>query len=485
MKRSLSSLLMSVLFVSAAFAETYSAKTFLTPRSSGANSARTLTTWHNQIKEVNEDRFGGSLQANVWYSQSTNKKNLGKYFGSTSSRDFIWINSGEATSDLNGADLFHDGQGDADLTTGSAYSNAAVDKIQFRPDVRSWGVEVAYNQHLNKLLDGLSFRVSLPIEDVRTRMGISSLVTPVAATATAPVLAAATVQNFLAGKSVVTGQSALSSLKVDSNSHNKTGLADIDATLQYEVWAQDHHAIALNAAVVFPTGSKSTSEFLFEPRVGYGHWGVGAGLESHFRLWTGEEDTRLDLLVNANYRYLFSATEKRTPTVNNASLAFYHYGIVGSVAAATVLSPAANVLKGDYKVTPGSQVDAFAALSLGLGNWTLDAGYNLFFRAEEDAKRKTAWTDDAYGFVNYDVAAGAEVLLADIAAGYKLNAATIVNGSVETPGQLTHTVFGGVGYAFNEMETPVHLGLGGSYEFTSNNASVENWSVSGKVGVSF
>lgn len=484
MKRSLSSLLMSVLFVSAAFAETYSAKTFLTPRSSGTHSARTLTTWHNQIKEVNEDRFGGSLQANVWYSQSTNKKNLGKYFGSTSSRDFLWINSGEATSDLNGADLFHDGAGAAAAEASDA-SNAAIDKLQFRPDVRSWGVEVAYNQHLDKLLKGLSFRVSLPIEDVRTRMGVSSLVTPVAATVGAPILAAATVQNFLAGKSVVTGQSALNSLKIDSNSHNKTGLADIDATLQYQVWEQDHHSIALNAAVVFPTGSKSTSEFLFEPRVGYGHWGVGAGLESHFRLWTGEEERSLDLLFNANYRYLFSATEKRTPTVNNRDLAFYHYGIVSSVAAATVLSPAANVLKGDYKVTPGSQVDAFAAFSLGLGNWTVDAGYNVFFRQEEDAVRKTAWTDDAYGFANFDVAAGAEVLVGSIQDGYMLNAAKIVNASVETPGQLTHTVFAGVGYAFNEMETPVHLGLGGEYEFASNNAAIESWSVSGKVGVSF
>lgn len=548
MKRSLSSLLMSVLFVSSAFAQTYHDKTFLALRPATANAARTLTTWHNHVKDAHEDRFGGSLSATGFYSRSTNAAALGKYFGSNKTavfngttpvviNDYISVDASSNSADLSGEDLFHDGyaagftatngttaeEGGVDkITSGvdqTGLPNSAdrtyqiVDKLVLRPNVQRWGVELAYNQHLDKLLKGLSFRVVMPIEDVRTSMNAKTAtgVTAVGAAAAAGnLLGTATVQNYLAGQSVVTGQDVLKSAKIDNAGHSKAGVADISAQLQYQLWEQDGHAIALNVGAVFPTGSKTTGEFRFEPQVGArGHWGVGAGLDARFRLWHGEEERSLDLLAVANYRYLLSGTEKRTP--NHNVIAFYEYGIVGQVNTLK-LQPAANVLTQDFNVTPGSQLDVVAKLSLGLGNWTLDAGYNLYYADAETSKARNVWADNTYAYADYaysPVANGVRGADGVFALGYAGNVLKIINAgasapftasnstlltlnsadiawkSVNNPSQLTHSVFGGVGYSFNEMETPVHLGLGGSFEFVSTNAAAESWSVWGKVGISF
>jgi hypothetical protein len=488
MKRSLSSLLLSVLFVSAAFAKTYSDKTVLAGRTASSRTAVQLTTWHNQIKEGHEERIGGSFSATGFYGASTNKRNLAKYFGTVNSnannvlQDFIWVDALGATAQLNGMDIIHDDQGLPAAVISTVLvrrDDTAVDKLQFNPNQSRWGVDLAYNQDLDRLLKGLSFRVSMAVESARTSMDLKSLVTPVAS----PVAATATVAGFLAGKQMGAGQDVLAFGRMDATGHSKAGVADINATLQYQVWEQDDHSVALNAGVVIPTGVKPDAVWRFEPRVGDVHWGLGAGLDTRFRLWNGEEERSLDLLVTANYRYLFAANETRLPAQKFVS--FYEYGLVGTVGSKGV-RPAANVLAQAFKVTPGHQLDANALASLGLGNFTLDAGYNLYYRTAEKATRVNAWKDDLYSYADYGYNPAADYTTGDSKGDeWKLTAASIDWNSVETPAQLTHTVLGAVGYAFSEMETPVHLGLGGSYEFASDNAAVAGWAVWGKVGVSF
>ena len=54
-----------------------------------------------------------------------------------------------------------------------------------------------------------------------------------------------------------------------------------------------------------------------------------------------------------------------------------------------------------------------------------------------------------------------------------------------TPSQLTHTIFGGIGYIFKEWKNPLMLGLGGWYEFASDRSDVESFLVWAKIGVHF
>ena len=81
---------------------------------------------------------------------------------------------------------------------------------------------------------------------------------------------------------------------------------------------------------------------------------------------------------------------------------------------------------------------------------------------------------------------------ANIAAGdVDGNAIVYVNNdsldisTAETPSQCTHSIYGGLGYSFKEWDTPLMLGLGGKYEFASENSAIEQWGIWGKIGIGF
>jgi hypothetical protein len=42
-----------------------------------------------------------------------------------------------------------------------------------------------------------------------------------------------------------------------------------------------------------------------------------------------------------------------------------------------------------------------------------------------------------------------------------------------------------MGYTFRKWEVPMMMGIGGKYEWPTDNAALEQWSVWGKMGVTF
>ena len=67
--------------IGSAGAKSYTNHTFLAPRSMIMNLPLEYTTWHKQVSNIDEDRFGGSFQATAFGSASSNKRDLAKYFG--------------------------------------------------------------------------------------------------------------------------------------------------------------------------------------------------------------------------------------------------------------------------------------------------------------------------------------------------------------------------------------------------------------------
>ena len=70
-----------ILCSSGLYAKNYADKTYLSARSNGMNMAMEYTTWHKQMALIDNDKFGGTIQAVGFYEESTNEKDLGKYFG--------------------------------------------------------------------------------------------------------------------------------------------------------------------------------------------------------------------------------------------------------------------------------------------------------------------------------------------------------------------------------------------------------------------
>lgn len=469
MNRSIKILVGALLVVSAAHAEVSDTdRTFIsTNRSRDRHIQASLA--HALISTKADDRANGTLQVSPFFSQTTNGKRLGRALGLDGNDRFTVNNLAGAAATGVRADYFIHGA--ADDLSGA---------VGIKPQQHVYGAHLNYFQHLDGITEGLFLSIHAPLIHVKNDGKL-----------TVDNDSVGNIENFFRGNysndTVGTKQDKLKNGKFAQGGHSKTGIADIEATLGWNFFQDDRSHAGINIAAIFPTGNRSSGEYAFEPLVGNHHWGIGAGFNADVTLWQ-ENEHSLKLLLETDYRYLFEDTQKRVSNiVGNTTL--QHYRNVGRITTAAVgaenrLQPFANVATLDYKIKPGSQIDALAAFSYSNTSVTLDLGYNLFFKQAEDGSLKSndSWTDSTYAFVatNYDTSTD---LTVD-------NAVKVLNradlSAPLTPATLTHKLFAGIGYTIQETDYPVLLGLGGAYQFTDNkNTSATGFDVWGKIGISF
>jgi hypothetical protein len=513
MKGSLSRLLCALLAVSSAHAKVHTGKTYLLPRSQGVSLEKEYVTWHKQLSMPCEDRIGGSIQITPFYQDSSNIKDAGKYFGRTKAdvdQDWIGVKQ-DGTEGLLPSQVFHisdrkSNGTDAitDYATHVASYQTLFDQVEINPDSKSVGARFDYHQKLDALLDGLFFKVSVPVVNNKTSVHAKSkgtavtqkLVAGLNADMTGPLAPVptgkdSTFLDYLAGNvssdDVVNAQVALSKAKVIAGSHNETGVADVAFAIGYNFLNDEDYRVGLNLGVTFPTGTKPDGEFLYGQRVGTNHWGLGVGFEAGVNVWSSDS-LDLEMMLVANYCYLFKDKEMRTPGMSGAAgndFLQYALGDKDGALAGDKFFPLANKTTVDYDVTPGSQFEMLLNVALTWSGFTFDLGYNLYYRDAEivelreyDAKIGLASTTAAANRPTEATNRPAPTLMSE--ENFKATALA----TMATPSQLTNKVYAGVGYAWNEWEYPVLLGVFGGYEFSENNAC-EQWSVGGKVGVTF
>ena len=509
MKGSLTRLLCAMLAVSSAHATIHSGKTYLLQRSQGVNLANEYVTWHKHVNMPCEDRIGGSLQVVPFYQESKGIKDAGKYFGRDNDgtlEDFVGVNkvAGQA---LHPRDVFHfskfratnavlDSFTDAKLNTDRV---ALKDTVVIDPSSSSVGARFDYHQKLDALLEGLFFKINVPVVNNKTSVNAKSSDDASAAQKTVKGYADAdaaelggtsyTFLDYLAGNVVnddaVNKQEALKYGRITPGSYDKTGVADVELVVGYNFLQEDEYHVGLNLGVTFPTGTKPTAVNLFEPRVGTNHWGFGAGFDAGVNVWSSD-CCDLELMLIGNYRYLFKDKEMRTA----GDSAFGQYKLADRTGATAVdpFFPLANATTADYDVTPGSQFDMIANVAFTWSNFTFDLGYNLYFREEEKVELREFVKD----IVVASVDSSANIPYGDTTAAARRSGTGVTEDvfksdwlpSMQTPRQLTHKVYAAGGYSWNDMEYPVILGVFGGYEFTDN-AACEQWHVGGKVGVTF
>jgi hypothetical protein len=295
---------------------------------------------------------------------------------------------------------------------------------------------------------------------------------------------------------------------------------DIDVMLGWRFLDKKNYYLAINLGMAIPTGNAPTGEWVFEPVVGNGnHWAFGAGFDFAWTMWD-DNDQNLKLAAALNYRYLLEGTERRTLGLrnNNGLLPWGQYYLAGEInalrgpAAKRWLFPAANVLTQRVNVKPDSQLDAILQLSYNNGGFTVDLGYNFFWKDDEDVELKEAWVNNKYGVgcrtqvttaatavaATFTVVNGTDASVAATATGGALaNINTTVNTTAdatfawtidksvcETPSQMTHKIYGGVGYIFRDWDYPMMFNLAGHYEFAGDDG-IENWGIWGKVAIGF
>lgn len=494
MNKSIKSLLIVALTLSAQNVGAYTNKTFMQPRNQAlVNLPLIKTTWCERIGAKLEDRFGGNLEVVGFYGQNTNKSDTGKYFGVTEKNQFNLLTAANANtisaSVLDPAYIIH-------WFNASAYTAAADGAgltLKLDPESTHYGVDLAYHQDLSKIVNGLYLMVILPIQHVENdpKLSITEL------RAGAPISRDNLINYFKgiyeqtnAGAS--NAQEKLQYGKINGK-HSATGVADIDVTLGYNFLKKETYHMGINLGISIPTGKEPTGEYMFEPLYGSKHFGLGGGLHAGARIW-GDEEHNFKLAFAANYRYLFQASEKRTLGLKDRNWGQYYLLNKAALVNTLLLKPAANVLTQNVDVTPGSQLDGILGLAYNKGGFTVDLGYNMYFKESESVKIKDAWNETTYGIAarNWDhgtaIGAGDAGLCDDnkaLNAGGYITKADLKTSNAATDSQFTHSIYGGLGYAFKNWEYPLMLGLGGKYEFASKNSALEGWQGWIKAGLSF
>ena len=197
------------------------------------------------------------------------------------------------------------------------------------------------------------------------------------------------------------------------------------------------------------------------------HFAVGFGGTATCTPWAkgcGE----LEVIFAANYRYLLTGQERRFISVKGQDWSFYQ--LIGH-ADSSYAKPSANVLNTKVDVTPGARFDGLVGLAYTWQDFTFDAGYSLYARESEDVRlRGDSWIDDKYTYA---------------IDGTYINRNDLDTTAAQTPGYISHKMYGGIGYTVATWRHPMQCKVGGFYEWFSVEHTPQNWSVFGGIALSF
>lgn len=488
-------LLTSMFSASVAIAKTdrHIQKNFLMPRDQISNLAIQNSNWHLFYNAKPDGRYSGTLQLTPFYQKSTSKGSVGKYFGFKNDlnpglpieQNYIGAANGNDYL-LQPGDVIHnqtsdDGAGDL------------VGRFGFEPYQEIFGARIDWHQDLDELINGLFFEIHTPIVSVKNNMNLSDMgnqtsVNPPTAT---PPNRPVTFRDYFIGEvSNFDPQNIQEALKYSRMGGSGTtgGFADIEIDLGYQLFYQKNFRLSFNGNVLIPTGNHPKAVNRFEPIYGSaGHWAIGGGIDTDLTLWK-TENKHIKFLLIGDYKFYFKGPEKRTPTFKDKdgkSKLEYIY-LLGGEKGQSKVFPLANVLAQDLNIEPGNQVELLAAFNFKLKSWNLDIGYNLFSRESDAVEFKHTWNNFRYAVAKYDynTTVNFDPLNTDPADNFgvrpgfeAITDANIDLNSVKQPSQTTHKIYSGLGYECDRWKYPVMFDLGGSYEWASTNAALENWAI--------
>lgn len=509
--------LLAVLTLGLPMVKAHSKKTFLMPRAVGMNKVTEFRPWNEKLRDYCDEehaldvRFRGS----TFYQHSTNKKEIGEYFGIGNCKNCFTIGT---RYDIQNADrpvsaqLINDETFGVPADVDGALMTGFEDAFQaesgphqfhgtvcFNPDQEVYGTrlefEYAHNPH-----QGFFFNAAMPIVSVSNSMNMCIIddrkVKILEQDAPAFPGYEFTIADYFAGRMSVNAafdpsdrRDPLTRSKIVCR-RKRTGVADLDLTLGYRHHASETYYITGNARLTVPTGNTPKGCYLFEPVVGNGnHVGFGAGLDGGFQAWKSDSCC-MWVEAGLQFKYLFEGQEVRMLGVKGFTELppLAHYMLMSTVHGAPAegipLFPAANQLTRGVDVKPGSHLDALLDVSLRMKKFVFDLGYNLYWRADEKVSVRT-WENDTYGILHTTLSTSSAVTVEDFIDQKFVNCENLDTCAAETPSQLTHKIHADVAYRSMFCNHPTTFGIGGSYEFASKNSALEQWAVWTKSSISW
>ncbi len=403
------------------------------------NAARDMVGWEELINRCDMDKFYGAGAVTLEYGQS--------------------FQSGKIAGDLFGSDVTCNGDCGASLTiSGSrAATRGAKDwladyfglptdmiaTVSFKPKIKNFVADIAFYIGLDEWLEGLYFRLDLPIAHTKWNLNARSAIVnpgtlgyatgyfsneavPFGDLLTDPLqffsgASAPTIPLVASGTNVTFDKLAYGKWAPCGGCNEKTRLAAVTLVLGYNFACCEDYYFGFNIRTSAPSGNKPRGDYLFEPIVGNGgSWELGAGFDSHGVLWRSCEcDSTFSFYLDANVTHLFKACQRRTFDLCGKNNSRYMLAerltstitptnsLAGNTAPATVVgstastfqfanefAPVANLTATTVKVSAAVQGDVALKFVFNNGNgFSWDFGYEFWARSCEKVK-KTGCSSD-------------------------------------------------------------------------------------------
>jgi hypothetical protein len=457
----------------------HASRTVFIPRSITTDSTLQLALtnyhWYHQADSL-EDKPIMSLYLTPFFQQSRNKKELARYFLPNN------------TSCLNIQENGTGNIGSLSLGLISTPGTSFSSQVRICPQRRIYGTHISLYADLSDLACGMWFNIAFAA--VRAEHDLHLRETNISNPGTLPGLQTATQAlnnpTWIAGK--------LSPCKL-----RKSGVDDIQFKWGYDWYFCDEQShIGLYVNAIAPTGKREQSRHLFEPIVGRKHGGIGIGLNADWALLT-DCDSQADFMLDAKYTHYFPARGQRVFDVcPNGDWSRFLQVVNAATPAFSV--PALNTLTQSVRIAPRGTLDVWAAFHYELCCWNIEAGYNLWWRQAERLCLQCPFPStigilDIPGLCSILPATSSTFRINQSIVGpcpavsdatfTPLTSANINLLSGSQPRSLSHKVYGACSYNTDICETPIMAGVGGSYEFARHHNALEQWTVWGKLGISF
>ncbi len=443
---------------------------------------------HFLVKDTK--RFG--MEAVVYGSWSHNSDRLAQYFLPFGKCELLVAEQGASSALGRDVDAIH--LNINHVSPGNTFQSKV--KFGFSQDV--CGVGLAARARVFEEQDSKWWvAVSAPIESVSNKVDLCETVENKGGTLEATRVANVT-QAFK--------QEEWKFGRIDCEKHSKVGIADVElqAGYQWKTTGVSHGESYIG--VVIPTGNKPEGKVVFEPIYGNNHhFGFMTGSMLSEEFYNDGQDSFF-VVMSGNSRYLFSGDEVRSFDLTDKQWGRYMEVYVNQDAAQAASdasslatgdhgSPGINVFTRCMRVTPRFMHRLNVALLYKHSHYSAEAGYNLTSRQSEKVELKKCTYGPALvagegsatsdgkttksRTINHQAAGSDDVSLPQYAG---LNRLDLDITSAAHPALISQLLYASFGYQNSSQESwiPV-MGLGGSYEFSADNTSLDRWTAWGKI----
>lgn len=491
-------------------------KTFLAPRSQSVNAARELVGWHNYINLYCQDGYYGAFSITPEYSHSFRPVRIAEYYFAV---DTLVI-TGSQVLDRNNQTQF--------LADYFGLSPNYQSSVRMEPEIRTGLIDFDFYIGCRDYY----FRIHVPFVWTKWKFKLYETPAPQVVTpADYPALymdtgvvtpPAQSFEQAMAG-GLTWGQvtQGIEYGKI-SGAQSKRGWSEPQLAIGWDFVNTPEQHMGINIRGSIPAGTRSDGIYLFAPIIGNGHHPeLGAGFTGHWLLWEKDREQTIAIFTDFNMTHLFNSRQRRSFDLinpsdpsNNAFQGFATRYIlakefIGGVYTGNML-PVIDITTLECDVSMAIQIDAAIMASYECCNYTVDLGYEVWFRSREMISNRETIPDNRYalkGIQNIGIATQSTATIygdlysnqaadADPFPPVYFNDSSIDESSAEATRGFTHKVFGNFSYSWPACSCYVQpfLGIGGEVEFEglnprheikANKNSISQWGIWLKGGLGF